>query len=107
LNPSKNSFDTFFNEIYFERSIGILGFASRRTPDGQICPRLNRNLKIQHKSQLIVQRTQYKSYLTFDLTFDLDIGGSIPVMGKKKTQRISKTANSDKFFVSNPFAYFH
>jgi hypothetical protein len=33
---------------------------------------------------------------------DRDVGGSIPDMGK--TQRISKTANFDKFFVSNPFA---
>jgi hypothetical protein len=33
---------------------------------------------------------------------DRDVGGLIPDMGK--TQRISKTANFDKFFVSNPFA---
>jgi hypothetical protein len=33
---------------------------------------------------------------------DRDVGGSIPDMGK--TQRISNTANFDKFFVSNPFA---
>ncbi len=32
---------------------------------------------------------------------DRDVGGSILFMGK--TQRISKTANFDKFFVSNPF----
>jgi hypothetical protein len=36
---------------------------------------------------------------------DRDVGGSIPHMGK--TQCLSKTANFDKFFVSNPFAYFN